>query len=277
MINSFSEFITGWNFSGVQSIVYLFFLFLFFIGLIKFLLAKNLSLHSLKNITLSLLGYLLLAISLCGPLDYYSTEIFWAHMLQHIFIAMISIPILMLSNPLPILLWAFPKYIRYGIGISLNKTGYVRKLVVLLSKPKIALPMFIIILWGWHIPQAYNSSLFNEYIHFAMHFTMILSAIFFWWPILGPPPVRTSLSHPQKLLYLLIILTPNAALAAIITLSSSVIYTGYIDTPNHFGINAFDDQRIGGLLMWLPGNMIYLICITIIFFKWFFSEEKKFV
>ena len=73
----------------------------------------------------------------------------------------------------------------------------------------------------------------------------------------------------------MIILTPNAALAAIITLSGSVIYTGYIDTPNHFGINAFDDQRIGGLLMWLPGNMIYLICITIIFFQWFFSEEKK--
>ena len=121
MINSFSEFITGWSFSGVQSVVYLFFLFVFLIGLIKFFLANKLGPSSLRNIILSLLGYILLAISLCGPLDYYSTEIFWAHMLQHIFIAMISIPILMLSNPLPILIWAFPRYVRYGIGVSLNK------------------------------------------------------------------------------------------------------------------------------------------------------------
>ena len=73
MINSFSEFITGWSFSGVQSVVYLFFLFVFLIGLIKFFLANKLGPSSLRNIILSLLGYLLLAISLCGPLDYYST------------------------------------------------------------------------------------------------------------------------------------------------------------------------------------------------------------
>ena len=84
------------------------------------------------------------------------------------------------------------------------------------------------------------------------------------------------MTYPQKLLYLLIIITPTAALAAIITLSNTIIYTGYINSPDHFGISPFEDQRIGGLLMWIPGNLIYLISITIIFFKWFFSEEKKF-
>ena len=131
-------------------------------------------------------------------------------------------------------------------------------------------------MWSWHFPDAYNASLNNEFIHFSMHITMIISGLFFWWPITGAPPVRTSMTYPQKLLYLLIIITPTAALAAIITLSNTIIYTGYINSPDHFGISPFEDQRIGGLLMWIPGNLIYLISITIIFFKWFFSEEKKF-
>ena len=275
-INSFLEFLMGWDFTGVQSTIFIIYLIVFVIGSIKFYPKSKNKSYYFKKIFNGLLGCSIMGIALSGPLDYYSSEIFSAHMLQHIFIAMVAIPILLISNPMPIILWAFPKYIRYGIGTGLNKKGIIRNFLNFVTKPKIALPLFIITLWSWHFPDAYNASLNNEFIHFSMHITMIISGLFFWWPITAAPPVRTSMTYPQKLLYLLIIITPTAALAAIITLSNTIIYTGYINSPAHFGISPFEDQRIGGLLMWIPGNLIYLISITIIFFKWFFSEEKKF-
>ena len=69
--------------------------------------------------------------------------------------------------------------------------------------------------------------------------------------------------------------TPTAVLAAIITLSNSVIYTAYIDTPQHFTLTPTEDQRIGGLLMWIPGNIIYLATLTTLFLRWFAQEDRK--
>jgi putative membrane protein len=64
-------------------------------------------------------------------------------------------------------------------------------------------------------------------------------------------------------------------MAAIITLSKSVIYDFYLDSPGHLGWNPVEDQSTGGLIMWIPGNLMYLATMTVLFFRWFADEEKK--
>jgi cytochrome c oxidase assembly factor CtaG len=138
-----------------------------------------------------------------------------------------------------------------------------------------ALPLFIGTLYAWHIPAAYNGSLENMWLHLFMHFTMFATAVLFWWPIVGPPPIRTQLNYPQRIIYLLLAVTPTALMAAIITLSKSVIYDFYLGSPGHFGWNPVEDQSTGGLIMWIPGNLVYLATMTVLFFRWFADEEKK--
>ena len=108
-----------------------------------------------------------------------------------------------------------------------------------------------------------------------MHLSMFATSILFWWPIIGPPPVRSQLTDPQRIIYLILVVTPTAVLAAIITLSNTVIYTTYIDTPQHFTLTPTEDQRIGGLLMWIPGNIVYLATLTTLFLRWFAQEDRK--
>jgi cytochrome c oxidase assembly factor CtaG len=33
------------------------------------------------------------------------------------------------------------------------------------------------------------------------------------------------------------------------------------------------DQQIGGLIMWIPGALVYLLVLTVVFFRWFNNEE----
>ena len=108
-----------------------------------------------------------------------------------------------------------------------------------------------------------------------MHLSMFATSILFWWPIIGPPPVRSPLTDPQRIIYLVLVVTPTAVLAAIITLSNTVIYTPYLDTPQHFTLTPYEDQRIGGLLMWIPGNIVYLTTLTTLFLRWFAQEDRK--
>ena len=90
-----------------------------------------------------------------------------------------------------------------------------------------------------------------------------------------PTSNKQYLKLPKKNNILLCAVTPTALLAAVITLSNSVIYDFYIGSPPHFSWTTLEDQKIAGLLMWIPGNLVYLITLVSLFFKWFESEEKK--
>jgi putative membrane protein len=275
LINSFGEFASVWDFSSAPAILFLLLAGAYITGSIRLALRSNTDNNFWMKLAAGLLGYALLGIALAGPLDGYSGDMFAVHMSQHIVIAMFAAPLLLIARPMPAYIWSLPRPMRVGTGAALSGSGLVIRVLRGVTHPKVALPVFILTLYGWHIPAAYNGSLENEWLHLFMHLTMFSTAVFFWWPIVGPPPIRTVLNHPQRIIYLLLVVTPTALMAAIITLSSSVIYDFYLDSPGHFGWTPVADQATGGLIMWIPGNFVYLLTLTILFFQWFGHEERK--
>jgi len=275
LIDSFGEFAFAWDFSSLPAILVLLLAAAYIIGSIRLSMRARADRSFWAEFAAGLTGFALLAFALAGPLDVYSSDLFAVHTSQHIVIAMFAAPLLLVARPMPAYIWAFPRPLRTGAGTALTEAGVVIRVLRLLTRPPVALPLFLGSLYGWHIPQAYNASLENEGLHLFMHFTMFAAAVFFWWPIIGPPPVRTRLSYPQRIVFLLLAVTPAALLAAIITLSNSVIFEFHLDNPGHFDWSPTEDQRIGGLLMWIPGNFVFLTTMTVLFFKWFGEEERK--
>ena len=275
LINSFGEFALAWDFSSPPAVLFLLLTSAYTIGAMRLATRSDKDGRFWYKFTASVLGLVLLATALAGPLDYYSGHLFAAHMSQHIVIAMFAAPLLLLARPMPAYIWALPRPLRVGVGTALTNSGVIIKVMRILTRPSVALPLFIGTLYAWHIPAAYNQSLEDEWLHLFMHFTMFTTAVLFWWPIIGPPPIRTKLTHPQRIVYLLLAVTPTAVLAAIITLSKSVLFDFYLDSPGHFSWSPTEDQRTGGLLMWIPGNFVYLTTVTILFFKWFKEEKQK--
>jgi cytochrome c oxidase assembly factor CtaG len=58
------------------------------------------------------------------------------------------------------------------------------------------------------------------------------------------------------------------AVAALISLSDTVLYQWYAVAPRTWGLSALDDQKIGGLMMWVPGGLYLAGAIGIVFFLW---------
>jgi cytochrome c oxidase assembly factor CtaG len=77
------------------------------------------------------------------------------------------------------------------------------------------------------------------------------------------------------MLYLFLITLPMMPVAAFISLARDVLYPWYTVAPRVFGLSPLADQEIGGLIMWVPGNAVLWVGITIIFFRWALSQEKK--
>jgi cytochrome c oxidase assembly factor CtaG len=55
---------------------------------------------------------------------------------------------------------------------------------------------------------------------------------------------------------------------AFITFAGDVLYPWYTAAPRTWGLSPVDDQRLGGLLMWTPGNLWIFGAIAILFFRW---------
>ncbi len=272
---SIADFLGAWSLSGSQFILVVFMAAAYLLGLLRLQLRSQWQAVSYTRMAYGIGGFAVLIFALAGPPEAFSETMFFSHMMQHILIAMVASVLLLAAKPMACYLWAMPETVRIGLAPALNSKGWIRRFNAFLTNPRFALLAFVLTIWGWHVPEAYELAVRNEAAHFTMHISMFATAILFWWPIIGPPPVRSQLTDPQRIIYLILVVTPTAVLAAIITLSNSVIYTSYIDTPHHFTLTPWEDQRIGGLLMWIPGNVVYLATLTTLFFRWFGREERN--
>ena len=220
-----------------------------------------------RRIAAGLIGFLLLFVASVGPPEALADELFAAHMVQHV-LYIIAAPALLLANPMPAYLWGLPRRARDALTATILPGSPLRLVLGVLTHPRVAFALFAGNLWLWHFPPAYNLALEVGVVHLAEHTLMFTTAMLFWWPIIGPAPLRSPLSYPSRLVYLLLVVTPTAALGALITLSPDTLYTFYEPGVGHFGFSVQDDQRLAGILLWVPGNFIYLAALVATFFRW---------
>jgi len=246
----------------------------YLVGLVRLSRRSHVSPFEYRRAYAGIAGFAALFVALAGPFDAFASEVFWLHMIQHLLISLVGAPLLLLASPMPAYLWAMPETMRAGVGELLREDAPIKRTLRWLIDPRITVPLFIATLYAWHAPALFSAALNNSYIHYFQHFTFFTTAALFWWPIIGPAPVRSRLSYPQRLLYLLSVVTPTAVLASIITMTRSVIYDEYLTSPMHWDITPLEDQTMGGLILWIPGNALYLAGLTAIFFTWASKESR---
>lgn len=205
----------------------------------------------------------LIFLSLNGPLhDLSDNFLFSAHMIQHMLIMLIMPPLLLLGLPS----WILTPLLR-------RRPVYVTARVI--TNPLIAFGIYNAVFAGWHFPQFYNWALVNHDVHIVQHLMFMAAATIMWWPVVNPAPELKRLNTPVRLLYLFALGIPMSIVSAIITLNDRVMYPFYNEAPRVFPLlSPLDDQQLGGLIMWVPGAIIFWGAITIIFLRWARREER---
>ncbi|MBD8530725.1 MULTISPECIES: cytochrome c oxidase assembly protein [unclassified Massilia] len=210
-------------------------------------------------------GWLALAAALVSPIDAMGTLLFSAHMLQHEAMMIVAAPLLVLGRPFALWMWGLPPRWRRPVGAAVRVRA-VHAAWTLLTWPLFAWLLHAAVLWLWHAPLFFEAALHSNAIHTLQHVSFLGSALLFWWAVLGIGTFR-----PQRGLSMLYIFTTMAhtgALGALLTWSGIVWYPSYIGAGEAFGMDALEDQQLGGLIMWVPGGLAYLIAGLALVAKW---------
>jgi cytochrome c oxidase assembly factor CtaG len=217
-------------------------------------------------------GWLALFIALVSPLHAWGSVLFSAHMSQHEVLMLVAAPLLVLGRPLVVFLWAFPVNWSRRIG-NLAKIPAISRGWQLFTIPLVAWLVHAVALWIWHVPVLFEAVLHHEWVHTLQHVSFLGSALLFWWALIHGP--RGVMGYGAALLYLFTTSIHSGALGALLTVAGSVWYPSYIGLTTSWGLTPLEDQQLGGLIMWIPAGLVYVIAGLALFAGWLREADLR--
>ncbi|MEZ4633877.1 MAG: cytochrome c oxidase assembly protein [Caldilineaceae bacterium] len=158
-----------------------------------------------------------------------------------------------------------PRDLRVRVGSWFQPGHPLYRLLTQILSPGIAWIIFITVYLGWHDANMYDLALRSDFVHDVEHITFTGVALLFWWRTIGAgPQIGRRLSPLVRAAYAISLIPPNMLAGVAITFATSPIYSHYTTIPRLYGISVMDDQVWSGLIMWIPGSMMYIIAAILL-------------
>jgi putative copper resistance protein D len=215
-------------------------------------------------------GLVAVGVALTSPIETYEGQLFSVHMVQHMLLELVAAPLLLLGAPATLALRAASPSVRRQMLRVLH--GWPS---AMLTFPLVTWLLFAAVNWGWHFSELYDVALENPPLHYVQHATFLGSALLFWWPVVGADPARWRLPRPARLFYLFLAMPQNSFLGVALMNAPTVLYPHYLSNLRTWGPSALADQNLGGVLMWVFGDVAFLVGMAAVVASWVRHEDRR--
>jgi cytochrome c oxidase assembly factor CtaG len=213
--------------------------------------------HALRAASF-LLGCALLVVALVTPLDTLAREyLVWGHLLQNVVLAE----------------WA-PLLLVLGVPPALAARVTGPRIVRFLTRPYVALPLWVGTYALWHVPALYDAALRHSSSLLALeHATYVVSGALFWWCVWQDVPHR--LSSMARAGYVLAAFVLSAPLGLVLALVPRPLYDFYAAAPERvWGLSRLEDQQLGGMTMAGEQSIVFF-AVFAYWFARFLAEQEQ--
>jgi putative membrane protein len=196
-----------------------------------------------------------LIIALVSPLCRMASTLAWAHMVQHVLLVVGAPLLLVLSRPGGTLVAGLPRRLRTR-AFSWSSAAAAR------SQPHTYLIASFLLygvnIWFWHVPALYEAALLDTGMHLLMYASLLIVSLMFWHAVVETHRMPGSAAGTAAILLFFTFLH-TGALGIVLTLSPRVLYPVMALRGAAWGILPIDDQRLAGLIMWIPMGGVYVV------------------
>jgi cytochrome c oxidase assembly factor CtaG len=201
--------------------------------------------------------------ALISPIDTLGeSRLFYVHMVQHLLLGEVA--------PLLILLGLSGPLLRPVLAIP-----GVARLRVLLN-PLVALPLWALNLYVWHLPAFYEAALESTPLHAFEHASFFTAGLLMWGALLEPLPGPRWFGAGAKGTYVLVVRALGCAiLGNIFIWTGTPLYPFYAAGEHASGIAPLTDQQVGGAIMFIWGALITVSLFSWVFLRWLREAEAR--
>ncbi len=217
------------------------------------------------------IGWLALAIALVSPLDAWGRTLFSAHVAQSQVLMLIAAPMLALGRPLVAFLWAAPVKWRRRL-IRLVNGEWIQGVWQSITAPLTAWLIYAVVVWLWHAPAFFQAALRSDLVHATQQFSFLFSALLFFETLIYGPDKRMGFGAAG--IYIWAAGAQTGALGALLALAPDAWYPAYQQMTAASGARLLEDQQLGGLMMWFPAGLVYVVTGLVLFITWLRESEQ---
>jgi cytochrome c oxidase assembly factor CtaG len=198
-------------------------------------------------------GLLVVAVALFSPIGHIAEELVIAHMAEHLLIGDVASLLLVLG---------LTKALLQPI-LSIRVFNRLQ----VLTHPAVALPLWALNFYLWHVPALYDAAYGTAPIHALEHTCFLFFGCLMWMPIFGPLPKPEWFTAGWKVGYVISVRFAGAILGNVLMWSGTVLYPVYAAGEHYWNVSPQADQSTAGALMMVEGTFVALGVLAWVFFE----------
>jgi putative membrane protein len=206
-------------------------------------------------------GSSLVLLALCSPIGAYDQQLFSLHMTEHLLLALGAAPLLLLGKPLVPLLSGLPPSERRTVARMLAPGRPLPTLGRHVADPRVAMLVYVGAFAVWHLPPLYDLAQGSSPAHYLEHLTFFATALMFWWPVIHPRGGPRRLPKMASIIYFALPMVEGTLIGGLLTFANAPLYATYVQAPRLTGLSVVEDQQLAGLIMWIPGGLVYAAAV----------------
>ena len=205
-----------------------------------------------------------IGVALLSPLDDLGdTDLLSAHMGQHLLIGDIAAPLLLLGLRSPVYAFVLPR----PVLVPLARSKPLRRLLRTVRKPWVAAPLWVLILYGWHLAPAYEGALRSPPLHALQHQSFIVGSLLVWLSVLEPTRRRVP-GGLWKIAHITGVRFAGMFLGMAFLLVQHPVYEGFYGRRAlEHGLSPLEDQQLAGGLMLGLDLLVMIGALTFFFLR----------
>jgi cytochrome c oxidase assembly factor CtaG len=217
---------------------------------------------SAGRLALFLGGIACLFVALVSPVDRLGEQVFLMHMVQHVLLLDLG-PILIILGLTKVLL----RPVTRRLMAVERRAGW-------LMHPAVAVALYIVVMWAWHVPAVYGAALEQPALHVLEHLLFSAVGFLYWWHLLSPIRPRIRLAGLSPVVYMGATKVFVGLLGVILTFAPDALYPYYEDRGDVWGLSPQTDQAVAGLVMAMEQSIVMGIALAYLFIRMLRESER---
>jgi len=207
------------------------------------------------------IGIVIVAVVQIGPLDTLADQVLVAHMLQHIIIGDLASLLIVLGLTGPMI----------QPLLHIRATRLLRKL----AHPVVALVLWSVDLYLWHLPLLYQLAIRHDLVHALEHACLLWFGTLLWLALIGPLPKPAWFTAGAQLAYVVGVRVVGAILANVFLWTQTVLYPVYKSSDAARGLNPLSDQNMAGGAMMVEQLILTILLLGWLFYRFAIQDEAR--